>query len=66
MWSYRQRGLGLAAKVKGLAGEEQAHDEAKETQDRAEDFNDQDLNESVIVTVSVNALLVSKVPAEVI
>ena len=53
-WSYRQSSLSLAAKVKGLAGEEQAHDEAKEAQDGAEDFDDQDLDESVMVVVSVS------------
>lgn len=62
LWSNRQPSLTLAAKVKGLAREEQAHDEAKEAQDGAENFDDQDLDESVIVAVSVKIHLVSKPP----
>lgn len=36
------------AKVSCLAGDEQAHDKAEETQDGAKDLNDQNLDEAMI------------------
>lgn len=37
-----------ATEIGGLAGNKQANDEAEKTQDGAEDFNNQDLDEAVI------------------